>query len=312
MKKKITVIGEGAWGTALATLFARNGYTVTLWCYHAEIAHEINTAHTNTRYLPDFTLPDMLVATASVTEAVHDADYLCEAVPVQYLRSVMMLFYNHLDTDMRWIITSKGIEQETLLLPASVVSDMLGYEPQYAVAVGPSFARDVMQEEKTGLVVAATHDTLRAEIMQLFTNNYMSCVPGADTHGAQLCAAFKNVVALLVGISDGKGNGDNTRALLVTHCFQAMAELVQKSGGSLETVLGLAGIGDLFLTAASTQSRNYLVGKALGEGESLQSIIERTGFTPEGVNTLYSIRSYAQRYGITLDALIGEDNLHFF
>jgi glycerol-3-phosphate dehydrogenase (NAD(P)+) len=254
----------------------------------------------------------MLVATASVTEALHDADYLCEAVPVQYLRSVMMLFRDQLDTDIPWIITSKGIEQETLLLPASLVSDVLGYEPSYAVVVGPSFARDVMQEEKTGLVVASSNDVLRTEIMQLFTNKYLSCVPSSDMHGAQLCAAFKNVVALLVGISDGKGHGDNARALLVTHCFQAMAQLVQKSGGSLETVLGLAGIGDLFLTAASTQSRNYAVGKALGAGESLPFIIERTGFTPEGVNTLYSIRSYAQRYGIIIDVLMGEDNLCFF
>lgn len=303
--KKIVVIGEGAWGTALATLFIKNGYMVTLWCHHPEIATEINTAHTNTRYLPDFVLPDTLVATHDVAQAVRDAAWICEAIPVQYLRSVVAQFRDHLQKDTPWIITSKGTEEKTLLLPAELVADALGYAVPYGVVVGPSFARDVMREEKTGLLVASHDEPLCRTIMQLFANRYISCVASSDTHGAQLCAAFKNVVALLVGISDGKGSGDNARALLVTRCFQAMVALVQKSGGTLETVCGLAGIGDLFLTASSTQSRNYSVGKALGAGESLPSIIQRTGFTPEGINTLRSIREYAQKYGISIDELIG-------
>ncbi len=306
MKKniKVAVVGEGAWGTALATLFARNRFTVSLWCYHAEIAEEINTVHTNSRYLPDFQLPEAVVATHDGAKALRDADFICEAVPVQYMRSVIEQLRTHIKPQQKWIITSKGIEQETLLFPAALVTDVLGYEPSYAVVVGPSFAKDLMRQERTGLLVASESASLRTEIMQLFENEYVQCAESDDTHGAQLCAAFKNVVALLVGISDGKGYGDNVRALLVTECVQTLAQLIMASGGKFETVLGFAGIGDLFLTASSTQSRNYTVGKALGTGESLQSIIDRTGFTPEGINTLRSIKVYAQKYDISLDALI--------
>lgn len=306
MKKniKVVVLGEGAWGTALATLFARNGFTVSLWCYHPEIAEEINVMHTNNRYLPDFQLPGSVIATHDGAKALHGADFVCEAIPVQYMRSVIEQLRTHIKPHQKWIITSKGIEQKTLLFPAALVTDVVGYEPAYAVVVGPSFAKDLMRQEKTGLLVAADDSMVRTEVMNLFENEYVQCVESEDTHGAQLCAAFKNVVALLVGISDGKGHGDNARALLVTECVQTLAQLLEASGGSLDTVLGFAGIGDLFLTASSTQSRNYMVGKALGAGESLQSIIERTGFTPEGINTLRSMKAYAQKNGVLIDTII--------
>lgn len=303
-KTKVVVLGEGAWGTALATLFVRNGHEVILWCYHAEIAEEINTRHTNKRYMPAFILPASLSATQAVKEAVFNADFICEAIPVQYLRSVLSTVRGQIDIDTPWIITSKGIEKDTLLLPAAVIADTLGYEPRFGVVVGPSFAREVMQQKQTGLVVASEYPAIRWDIVHLFANEYVQCVESTDVHGTQLCAAFKNVVALLVGISDGQGHGDNARALLVTRCFEKLVALMSASGGALETVHGLAGIGDLFLTASSTQSRNYMVGKALGIGDSLQDIIQQTGFTPEGVNTLHSIQMYAQRYGILLDELI--------
>lgn len=304
-KTKIVVLGEGAWGTALATLLVRNGHEVVLWCHHPEIAEEINRHHTNTRYMPNCLLPATLKATQAVKEAVFNADFICEAIPVQYLRSVLATVRGQIDIDTPWIITSKGIEKETLLLPAGVVADALGYEPRFGVVVGPSFAREVMQQQDTGLVVASEYPAIRWDIAHLFANKYIECVQSADIHGAQLCSAFKNVVALLVGISDGQGHGDNARALLVTRCFEKLAALISASGGALETVHGLAGVGDLFLTASSTQSRNYTVGKALGAGETLESIIERTGFTPEGINTLHSMYAYAKPYGISFDDLLG-------
>lgn len=306
MKKniKVAVVGEGAWGTALATLFARNGLTVSLWCYHPEIAKEINKLHTNERYMPGFILPALIEATHGESEALRDADYICEAIPVQYMRTTLRFLAPYIQPHQTWIITSKGIEEKTLLFPAELVGDVLGYKPSYAVVVGPSFAKDLMRQENTGLLVASLDSLLCCQIMDLLENEYVRCTQSDDAHGAQLCAAFKNVVALLVGISDGNARGDNARALLVTESVQIMAQLVVASGGNLDTVLGLAGIGDLFLTASSTQSRNYTVGKALGMGESLQSIIKRTGFTPEGINTMHSIKEYAEKYGISIDSLV--------
>jgi len=254
MKKKtrVAVLGEGAWGTALATVLVRNGHDVILWCYHPEIADEINMKHTNTRYMPDCVLPATLYATHDAEHAVYNVDWICEAIPVQYMRSVITMLRQYVNKDIPWIIASKGIEKETLLLPAALVADALGSLPAYGVLVGPSFAHDVMCEGQTGLIVASAQEALQSLISLLFTNQYIKCAPSTDTHGAQLCAAFKNVVALLVGISDGQGNGDNARALLVTRCFQKLVALVHASGGALDTVHGLAGIGDLFLTASST------------------------------------------------------------
>ncbi len=302
-KATIAVLGEGAWGTALATILVRNGHAVKLWCYHSEIADEINAHHTNTRYLPGFELSAKIQATPDAAQALHNVDWICEAIPVQYLRSVITQMRPHVAQNTPWIMTSKGIEKDTLLFPTEIVADVLGYSVPHGVLVGPSFARDVMRQEQTGLLVASAQSVVQSDISALFANKYLVCMDSTDTHGAQLCAAFKNVVAVLVGISDGHGHGDNARALLVTRCFQKLVALAHATGGSLETVHGLAGIGDLFLTASSTQSRNYSVGKALGAGESLQSIIDRTGFTPEGINTMRSIRAYAHMYHVSLDDL---------
>ena len=202
--------------------------------------------------------------------------------------------------EVPWIITSKGIEEKTLLLPSEIITDTLGYQPAYMVCMGPSFARDLVNKKKTGFVIAVQSTELQKNGAALFTNDYISTDFSTDIIGLQLCAAFKNVVALLVGISDGNGNGDNARALLVTRCFQKMIELVIAAGGTLETVHGLGGFGDLFLTASSTQSRNYNTGKALGTGEPIESIIKRTGFTPESLNTARSIVDYARKYEVDL------------
>lgn len=302
-QKKVVVLGEGAWGTALATVYARNGNQVALWCYHAEIAHEIMSAGTNKRYMPNFQLSESIFATTHLEEALNDAAFICEAIPVQYLRSVVELVRNQSKNTVPWIITSKGIEKESLLLPSQVVADVLGYTPQYAVCMGPSFARDLMHQKKTGLVIATEDHQLQRDVRALFENDFITLDTSVDTLGLQLCAAFKNVVAFFVGVSDGAGNGDNARALLVTRFFQKMVELVLAAGGNLETVHGLGGFGDLFLTASSTQSRNYAVGKLVGEGKSLDRVLAETGFTPEGINTAQSIVAYAEKFGVDLSQL---------
>lgn len=304
MKQKIVVVGEGAWGTALAILFARNGHAVTLWCYHKEIATEIMMYRTNMLYMPDVTIPSEIIATNDIAEAFAGASWICEALPVQHLRSIIKLIRPYVAHDTPWLITSKGMEQESLLLPAEIVAQELGYQPSFGVCMGPTFARDVIEGKKSGIMIAAESDALQKQIAALFKNDALQCDLSADTLGLQICGAFKNVIAFLVGISDGAGNGDNGRALLVTRSFQKMLDLVLAAGGTLKTVCGLGGFGDLFLTASSTQSRNYSVGKAVGAGEPLQAVLERTGFTPEGVNTARSIIAYAKKYNVDLKDLM--------
>lgn len=300
----ITVLGEGAWGTALASTLADNGHAVRLWCHDAAIADEIMSRRTNTRYMPQVCIADTIFATADIHDAVCNTDMIYEAIPVQYLRAVVTMLRSDNIAQVPWVVTSKGIEQDTLLLPAEVITEGLGYTAAYAVCTGPSFARELITKQLTGIVVAAEQLAVQALVASSLHNTYITCDLSTDTHGLQICAAFKNVVALLVGIADGKSYGDNTRALLVARCFQHMSALVVAAGGCIETAQGLGGFGDLFLTATSKQSRNYSVGFALGQGEALAHIIERTGFTPEGVNTARSIIAYAARYGVDLHTIM--------
>jgi glycerol-3-phosphate dehydrogenase (NAD(P)+) len=276
-----------------------------LWCHHTEIAHEIMTTRINKRYMPGVLLHNTISAISGshIAPDTFREAYICEAIPVQYLRSVVSLLKPYCNLHIPWIITSKGIEKETLLLPSEIVTDVLGYVPQYGVCMGPSFARDLIQEKKTGLVIATQDQLLTQELQILFKNDTITLDTSTDTLGLQICAAFKNVVAFLVGASDGAGHGNNARALLVTRCFQKMTELVLAAGGNLDTVHGLGGFGDLFLTASSTESRNYIVGKLVGEGKSLEDVLTQTGLTSEGTNTATSIVAYAHRYGVNLSAL---------
>ena len=261
------------------------------------------TLRTNMRYMPDFLLPSSIYATADIDEALHDAAFICEAIPMRYLRAVVALCKPHIHEDVIWIITSKGIEKQSLLLPSQVVIDVLGYTPRYGVCMGPSFARDLINQKQTGFVIAAVDSAVREDLRLVFENNFIVIDTSKDMSGLKFCAAFKNVVAVLIGVSDGAGNGDNARALLVTRCFQKMIACVVALGGDLNTVHGLGGVGDLFLTASSTQSRNYLVGTLVGAGKSLKQVLVETGFIPEGIDTAQSITAYAERYGIDVSQL---------
>lgn len=298
--KQVAILGEGAWGTAVATLLAHNGYHVTIWCYHAPVADQINREHRNERYVPDIVLDSSITATTDMSEAVCDVSWVFEAIPVKFLRSVLKQAVHCFDPDQTWVVLSKGIEKDTLLFPTQILQELFGGSVKKAILAGPSFAVDVAKKQITAVTVAADNCAYAKQLQQMLANDYFRPYISTDMMGMQAGAALKNVITLGIGMLDGAGYTDNAKAFLLTRGLHEMVQLAEKVGGKQETVYGLSGVGDLVLTSMGSLSRNLEVGKRLGKGESLASILEHTGYIPEGINTVQSAYQLIQREHIDL------------
>lgn len=294
----IGVIGAGAWGTALAQSFARNGKQVTLWARDAALADDINITRQNRKYLPGLPLhPDLKASTDLKT--VCQCDILVPVIPAQHLRSVLTLASGNIGHDKPVIICAKGIEIETGRLMSDVAGNLL---PTATIGVlsGPNFAHEVAQ----GLPAAATlasiyhsrllkiRDELASKTLRLYISN--------DVIGTETGGAVKNVIAIICGIVAGKNLGENARAAVVTRGLHEMAKLAEGLGGKRETLMGLSGIGDLLLTCSSMKSRNFSLGHALGQGQSLQSILQARAGVTEGVPTAQAVVTLAKRLHIDM------------
>lgn len=300
MERNITILGCGAWGTAFAHLLATNGYPVTLWCYNNEVAQSIKETRINKVYLPTIKLPDSITPVTDLSEALFQPNWIIEAIPVKFLRSVVKdcikLVYAHTP----WVILSKGIEADTFLLPSEIISAELGFTIPFVVVSGPSFALDLAEQQQTGVMVASHKISLAERFAALVSNDYFETELTNDTHGIQLCGAFKNCAALAIGLIEGAGYKDNTKALLATRAIEEMTYLTEKFGGNLETAHGLAGVGDLILTAFGSQSRNRHIGKLLGQGQKLDDILASTAQIPESINTVKAFHTFSKTYNLSL------------
>lgn len=304
--KKLCVLGDGAWGTAIATLLAASKHQVVIWSRDAAVAHNITHDHVNERYLPGILLDPSITATTDLAQALHGAEWIFCAVPVVYLRAIIESVRTECTPDQAWVLLSKGIEKSTLKFPSQIVADVLGYAPRIVVLSGPSFAQDLARRHITGVTVASMSQDDALTIQQLTQQPYFKSYVSDDPLGVQAAAAFKNVVALGVGMLQGAGMTDNTQAFFVTRGLQEIAQLVQAVGGQAETVYGLAGVGDLMLTAMGGLSKNKELGVRIGCGETLAAIFQsRGGVVPEGVNTVQAVYELQQKYGIELPVLAG-------
>ncbi len=298
--KQIAILGEGAWGMAVATLLAQNGHSVKIWCYHAEVVEQINTQHRNEKFLPGIALDPSIKATSDMKEALCDAHWVFEAIPVKFLRSVLQEAKPCFDSDQVWVVLSKGIEQDTLLFPTQMIDSVLGASVKKAIFAGPSFAQDVAKKQITAVTVAAPDCDQAKELQQLLANDYFRPYITTDMIGVQVGAALKNVITLGVGMLDGAGYTDNAQAFLLTRGLHEMVQLATHLGGKQETVYGLSGLGDLVLTAKGSLSRNLDVGKRLGSGQPLEEILKETGYIPEGINTVQSVYQLMEKEKIDL------------
>lgn len=290
---KITVLGDGAFGTAIAQLLAHNGHQVTLWCYQQAIAQEINSQHTNTRFLPGIELNKNIQAIARLPEALHGAEFIFEAIPVKFLRTIIMQAAPYVQKQT-WVTLSKGIEQDTLLFPTQIIQELVPTAP-CVVLSGPSYAHDVARGEPTLVSLAAQNTTRAQEIAQLVCNKNFSVTMSGDVIGVQACAAYKNVAAIAIGAQEGAGYGHNARTLTFMRALDEMRLLVTTLGGNPETAYSPAGVGDLALTALGGQSKNRALGQALGDGQ-------KPDYTnlPEGANTIVSLMQLAQKLNTSL------------
>ena len=296
--QRIGIIGAGAWGTALATAARRAGRDVTIWAFEPEVVASVNQEHVNPLFLPGVTLDPAIRATDDPAEAA-DADAVLVVAPAQHLRTVCGRFAPVWKAGVPAILCAKGIEQGTGALMTEAVADVLPNAVP-AVLSGPTFAIEVARELPTAVTLACADAALGERMAVALRTPRFRIYGSTDIVGAQIGGAVKNVLAIACGIVEGKGLGDNARAALITRGMAEIARLGQAKGASAETLTGLCGLGDLTLTCNARQSRNYSVGIALGEGQSLQAIIGARRSVAEGVFSAASVVALAERIGVEM------------
>ena len=297
---RIAVIGAGSWGTALAQVLAGNGHDVGLWERKPEVAAAINADHRNPRYLSDVVLSERIAATSSHEEVLEGACAAVIVTPSSIMRDVADRLAGLVGEDFPVIVCSKGVEEGSGLLPVEVFEAEMGNATRLAVLSGPNFAAEVIRGIPSGTVVASPDAGTAAFFQELFASDAFRTYASDDVIGVELCAAFKNVIAIAVGVSYGIGFGDNTAAMLMTRGIAEMSRLVVRCGGQALTCMGLAGTGDLVATCTSEHSRNRRFGKLLAEGGTLEEFTERTHMVVEGALACRTLKTLADAYGVEL------------
>ncbi|MCH7789765.1 MAG: NAD(P)H-dependent glycerol-3-phosphate dehydrogenase [Acidobacteria bacterium] len=303
MTMQVAVIGAGSWGTTVAHLAAHNEPTM-VWARRAEVADEINSAHTNETYLPTHTLHQDLTASDDLALVVGQADLLVMGVPSHCFRATCEELAPHLRAWVPVISLTKGLEQGSKLRMTQVAGEVLPGHP-LGVLTGPNLAKEILAGHAAAAVIATTDDGISERLQDVFSTDLFRVYRNSDVIGCELGGALKNVVALAAGMAVGLGTGDNTRAAVITRGLAEMTRLGVAMGGDPATFAGLAGMGDLVATCVSTQSRNRHVGERLGRGDSLESIIEEMNQVAEGVKSAPVVVELARHYGI--DAPIAEE-----
>jgi len=294
----ITVIGAGAWGTALAISLAAN-HRVTLWGRNsAQIAEMLNSRF-NQRYLPDVTLPDNLELSAEFFGAMAGSELAIIAVPTAGLRTTLQQFaLTKRNIGVVWVC--KGFEASTSLLPHQVVAEELPQGWKCAVLSGPSFAQEVARGLPTALTLASSNEEFARVTAQSLHHARLRVYASNDVIGVEVGGAVKNVMAIASGICDGMGLGQNARAALITRGLAEITRLGLKLGGRAETLGGLSGLGDLILTCTGDMSRNRQVGLLLAQQQDLTKILGKLGHVAEGVYTVREVRQLSQRLGVAM------------
>lgn len=303
--EKIVVFGGGSFGTAIATALARQhpGLQVVLLLRDAYLCRDINEHHCNTRYLPEFALPEQVTATTSAEMALKGAQYAIHAVPVQHSRSFLEGIKDLIPPSLPIISVSKGIEVTTGKIMSDLIPSALGRKQPMVFLSGPSFALEVMEQRPTGLVAASKDKVLSRDVQSLFASPTMRVNTSTDVIGVEICGALKNVLAIAAGIVEGLDLGNNAMAALISQGCAEIRWLAEKMGAKPATVSGLSGLGDIMLTCYGSLSRNRSVGVRLGRGESLPDILSSSVQVAEGVATAGVVVSLARKYRVQLPVL---------
>ncbi|MCM1216607.1 MAG: NAD(P)-dependent glycerol-3-phosphate dehydrogenase [Lachnospiraceae bacterium] len=295
---KITILGGGSWGIAIAVLLHKNGHEITIWSALEKEVEMLKEAHEH-KMLPGVRLPEDMIFTADDREAVEGSDLLVMAVASAYTRSTAHRISGLVAQDQKILNVAKGIEEHTLMTLSEIIEQEI---PQADVAVmsGPSHAEEVGRGMPTSIVVGARSRATAEFIQNLFMNEVFRVYISPDVLGMELGGSLKNVVALAAGIADGLGYGDNTKAALITRGITEIARLGTAMGGKFETFCGLTGIGDLIVTCASMHSRNRRAGILIGQGKSYEEAMAEVQMVVEGVYSAKAAMELAEKYQIQM------------
>lgn len=297
---RVTVLGGGAWGTALASVLCCKGHDTLLWTWERAHAEAMQADRENRAFLPGVPLGEMPV-TSQLEKACKHAELLTLVVPSHAVRSTLRGVRDHLAAGVPVVCATKGIEDETLQLMTEVIQEVLAVpSAQCAVLSGPSFAKEVAARVPTNLVAASNDADLALQVQDVFAIDWLRVYTSADPIGVEIGGALKNVIAIAAGAGDGLGLGANTRAALITRGIAEMARLSTAKGGERITMAGLAGIGDLVLTCTGDLSRNRTVGIKLGQGKSVQEALDTSAGVAEGYLTAKSAHLLARRLGVEM------------
>ncbi len=300
----IAVLGGGSFGTAISNIIASNGHRTYLWMRDAERAKKCQALRENPEYLPGYKLNENLEVTSDITGCVAKSDVVVISVPSHSFREVTRLAAPHIRSGAIVLSTTKGIEANTFCLMSQILDEELS-NVKIAVLSGPNFAKEIVANHYTGSVIASDDTDVCECIQRVFSSDTFRVYSNSDRFGVELGGTLKNIYAIVTGMATAMGSGQNTIAMLLTRSLAEMGRFARELGGDSMTFLGLAGVGDLFLTCTSDLSRNYRVGYAMGQGKKLDEILKELGQVAEGVNTLKLVKEKADEMNVYMPLVQG-------
>ncbi len=298
---KVAVIGAGSWGTTFAKVLVDAGNEVTLWSRRADLTEEINTTHRNGDYMPGINLPDALVASSDISEVLAGAEQVYIAVPSQSLRSNLDEWGSLIPEGAIIVSLMKGVEQGSGLRMSEVIADVLKIsEDLICVVSGPNLSLEIASEQPAACVAACTSKENAALVAAAATNSYFTTFTNKDVIGTEFGGILKNLIAVAIGIVNGVGYGQNTKASIMTRGLAEISRFAVAFGAKKKTMVGLAGLGDLIATSESPLSRNHKAGEMLGKGYSKREVLKRLSQTAEGLTSVAPILKLAAAKGVSM------------
>lgn len=298
--KRIAVIGAGSWGTALALIAGRAGHEVQIWSRNTSVVNSINSEHINSAYLTGTVLPGNVQATSEIPAAFAGADFVILAAPSHATRTLLNVMKMALPKASIIVSATKGIEIASGKRISEIVREVIGGSIPFVCLSGPSFAKEVVESHPTAIVAASEDAESRLLVQAELSHQNLRIYTNDDVIGTELGGSIKNVMAIAAGMVAGLGFGSNTVAALITRGLAEMTRLALSEGAKLETMIGLAGLGDLVLTCEGSLSRNRFVGQELGKGRPLEEIEAGMSEVAEGVKTALAVKRLAERKGVEM------------
>ena len=294
---EISIIGSGSWATAIANLLSDN-YDILMYARDNNVVNAINTRHINSKYFPEKILKENVRATSDIKNTLENK-YIINAIPTQSIRNVYENLGSFFDESKVIINLSKGLELKTHFRISEILEDVLG-DINYAIVSGPSHAEEVIKEMPTTLVCASNNINLAKDIQDIFNRDYFRVYTSTDVIGVEIGGSIKNILAFGIGMADGLSYGDNSKAALITRGIHEMERFATSFGASEKTINGLAGIGDLIVTATSNLSRNNRTGRLIGEGYSIEESIAKVNMVVEGIPTTRAVYELSKEKNIEM------------